>query len=308
VKAFFCTKCESEETCRREASQPEIARKLVFLLEKLDEEFRLQILENVNWKTVATLMPYFQKENKEQILNSLPFVQFIHISFNLLEGDASFFDNIQLQQEREDLVKFYSWFLQPDLDENDIIPAGDFLNGLTSIDSAVILSNVLRYRKEKNLSFQPIISLGKYLNDEVIAEFLSFDDYWQTNFSVITTILTQRGEDSTARIFDFGDAYSVAMILKSEKLSPDFVASVFAVMDEEQVMKIVDHLLNSPFVGNEQDSVPYLQEVIDSLEDENPELADRLSSAFDINTHPEEGSNFNYAPIEEVGIDNFYGF
>ncbi|RKY37062.1 MAG: hypothetical protein DRP73_02295, partial [Candidatus Omnitrophota bacterium] len=146
--------------------------------------------------------------------------------------------------------------------------------------------------------------LGQYLNEEILAEFLPFDDYWQTNFAIITEILRQRGQNSTARIFNLGNAYSIAMVLKSEKLTPAFVAGAFARMEEEKVIEIVDHLLTSPFVGNEQDSTLYITQIVNELEDENPELAEKISSLFDVDSSSQEQS-LNYAPIEKVGVENF---
>lgn len=268
--------CKKEETVPQAKIYPKVAK----LLQNLDKDYCGKILKGLTPENITYLLPYLSDGYREAVLNSLSLSKYVKVIPKILEGKKKIIEGLKLNEERAKIINVYNAFFKKTISEEEMRKSADVLNSLPYIDSALIMSEILDFRKEKELDYEPLIELGGKVKEEILAEFLWFDDFWHTNFDIVTKILYLRGVDSTASIFNQAHPHAVAMVLKAEKLNPDFVADVFLNMDEAKVLDVVDDLLDAPFVGNEQDSIPYLSKVVEKLEDRNPELAQKITSFF----------------------------
>ncbi len=301
-----CKKCKGEE-CEKPASNEDIYKKVALLLSKLDEDKCEWVLSGMNHKIITKLIPYLPQEYRYAVLESIPMDKYVKVSYELLTKNSSILkDNMVLDKLREGVINVYrTFFKEADaITPSEIGKAVSILNSLPSVDSALVLLNILEFREERGLDQSPLVNLGKKVNEGIIADFLWFDDYWRTNFSIVTKILYARGVESTASIFNQAKTYAVAMVLKSEKLEPQFVAKAFTSMDKGKVLDVVDDLLHAPFVGNEGDPVPYLLEIVKELEKEDADLASKIVSIIPKNIG-KEGENTRPSPIQGEDVRLF---
>lgn len=281
-------------------TQDEPFQKIAKLFKGIDSAVAGKIFNGIKPKTGSKILTFLPLEQAQLISQAMDTRPFIKMSYYLLTEQSDYATGLvkKLTGIQKKTMEAYRTLFTPitNLSQKEINETVSILDSFKPLNSAIFLSNVLSYRKEHNLSHQILIDVGIKLKEETIAEFLWFDDYWKTNFEVISEILINRGEKSTANIFDRARTYAVAMVLKAEKLTSSFVAKVFMNMKKEKVLDIVNELLTAPFVGNEQDSTPYLSSVVVELENLTSPLAEEIAALL-----PEENST----PSEVSSNSNF---